>query len=350
MHPHILALSPAQLVQLAAAGDVPLSLHHARRILVDAWAHPDKPTPRQTVASHTRAAVAALVREDPLEIVERAHDPADGFVKYLMRAPGGAEFEAVRIPLHRPGRFSICLSSQVGCAMRCAFCATGRLGLTRNLEAWEILATFKAIRDEAPGRVTGAVFQGQGEPLHNYDAVISAAQRLRDPCGGSISGDAITISTVGLVPQIRRFAAERLPFRLIVSLTTTDLERRRSLLPVASKFPIEAIADAIRDYQAIKGGRVTIAWVLMAGINGGADEVARLQTLFAGVPIIVNVIDVNDARHDGFVRADDSERGALFDALAVAGIPFIRRYSGGAARHAACGMLAASRCGDGARG
>lgn len=343
MLPHILALSPAELVAHAATAGVPLRIEQARRILVDAWAAPARAPIRETVSARTRARIAELVRHDRLEIVERATDPSDGFVKYLLRAGDGAELEAVRIPLHRPGRFSVCLSSQVGCAMRCGFCATGRLGLTRNLEAWEILATFVAVRDEAPGRVSGAVFQGQGEPLHNYDAVIRAAGRLRDPCGGSISGDAITISTVGLVPQIRRFTAERLPYRLIVSLTTTDVEQRRRLLPVASRFELAELADAIRSHQRIAGGRVTIAWVLMAGTNTAAVEVDRLRVLFDGVPIIVNLIDVNDARADGFGRADDAERGAFLDALAAAGIPFRRRYSGGAARHAACGMLAASR-------
>ncbi len=343
MQPHELSLSPTELVDHAMAHGVTLRIEHARRILVDAWAPASRTPLRETVAARTRASVAALLRSERVAIVERAVDPGDGFVKYLLQAPDGAEFEAVRIPLHRPGRFTVCLSSQVGCAMRCDFCATGRLGLTRNLEAWEILSSFLAIRDEAPGRVTGAVFQGQGEPLHNYDEVIRAAQRLRDPCGGAISGDAITISTVGLVPQIRRFSAERLPFRLIVSLTTTDLEVRRRLLPVVSRFDLTDLADAIRCYQANKGGRVTIAWVLISGINTAAAQVDRLAELFAGVPIIVNLIDVNDARDGGYARADDTERGQLLDRLAAAGIPFVRRYSGGAARHAACGMLAARR-------
>jgi 23S rRNA (adenine2503-C2)-methyltransferase len=339
--PHVLALSPDELVEHARAHGLALRIEQARRILVDAWAPPAKPRPRETVARATRERVAEIVRHDRLEIVERATDPTDGFVKYLLRSPDGALTEAVRIPLHRPGRFTVCLSSQVGCAMRCDFCATGRLGLARNLEAWEIVAAFVAVRDEAPGRVTGAVFQGQGEPLHNYDEVIRAADRLRDPCGGSISGDAITISTVGLVPQIRRLAAERLPYRLIVSLTSTDLDTRKRLLPVASRFELADLADAIRSYHASRGGRITIAWVLIAGVNTGADEVERLRALLPDVPIKVNLIDVNDAREDGYARASDDERARLLDALAAAEIPFMRRYSGGAARHAACGMLAA---------
>jgi 23S rRNA (adenine2503-C2)-methyltransferase len=341
--PHVLSLAPDELVAHARAHAIALPIAQARRILVDAWARPDAKPPRETIAKTTRERVAAIMRHDRLAIVDRVTDPSDGFVKYLLRAADGAEIEAVRIPLHKPGRFTVCLSSQVGCAMGCAFCATGRLGLARNLAAWEILAAFVAVRDEAPGRVSGAVFQGQGEPLHNYDEVMRAAHRLRDPCGGSISGAAITISTVGLVPQIRRYTAERHPFRLIVSLTTTDPARRKSLLPIASRFAIEDLAAAVRAHQAANGGRVTLAWVLIGGVNSGQDEVDRIRDLFAGVPITLNLIDVNDAREAGFARAPDGERNALLDRLSTAGIPFVRRYSGGSARHAACGMLAATR-------
>ncbi|HWB76005.1 MAG TPA: radical SAM protein [Nannocystaceae bacterium] len=344
--PHVLTLSPAMLVAHAAAHHIALPIEHARRILVDAWARPDAPQRRETVGASMRAKIAAIVRDERLEVVERAEDPSDGFVKYLLRAADGAVVEAVRIPLHRPGRFTVCLSSQVGCAMGCAFCATGRLGFSRNLATWEILAAFLAVRDEAPGRVSGAVFQGQGEPFHNYDAVIATAERLRDPCGGSISGDAITISTVGLVPQIRRFTAEGHPFRLIVSLTTTDEALRRRLLPIASRHPIAELAAVVRAHHAAHGGRITLAWVLLGGLNHGDEEVARLRELFDGVPIRLNLVDVNDARDDGFVRATDEQRNRLLDTLSAAGIPFMRRYSGGAARHAACGMLAATRFDD----
>jgi 23S rRNA (adenine2503-C2)-methyltransferase len=224
--------------------------------------------------------------------------------------------------------------------MGCTFCATGRLGLTRSLEAWEIVAQFVAVRDEAPGQVAGAVFQGQGEPLHNYAAVLKAAEILAHPCGGRISSKAITISTVGLVPAIRRYARERHPYRLIVSLTSALDERRRALLPSASAWPVSELADAIRELQLSSRTRATIAWVLLGGINTGADEVAALRRLFDGVPLRVNLIDVNDARPDGFRRATAEELSAFRDELRTLGVPVVRRYSGGAAKHAACGMLA----------
>ena len=294
----------------------------------------------------------ALTDGATLEIVERVSDPGDAFVKYLFKSPDGALHEAVRIPLHKPGSFSVCLSSQVGCAMGCVFCATGRMGLSRNLAAWEMVAAFELLRDqlleERPeARVTGAVFQGQGEPFHNYDEVIRAARVLSHPLCAGVSAQNITISTVGLVPQIRRYARERHPYRLIVSLTSAVAHRRKSLLPVAGNFTLDEVAEALREYAAVARGRVTVAWVLMGGVNDGADEVEALRKLLDGVPLRLNLIDVNDARtleEGAFRRATDDERKAFMGRLQVLGAPVVRRYSGGATKHAACGMLAAVRC------
>lgn len=312
----------------------------ARRILAHVFAGRDGFPKSRPVPRAVEAAVDRVTTRGRLELVERVTDPSDGFVKLLFRLDDGALVESVRIPLEAPGRFTVCLSSQAGCAMGCTFCATGRLGLTRNLEPWEIVAQFLAVRDACDGEVTGAVFQGQGEPLHNYAAVMRAAEILSHPCGGRISAKAITISTVGLVPAILRYARERQPYRLIVSMTSAVDERRRSLLPSASAWPVSELAAAVRTYQQASGGRATIAWVVLGGINTGRDEVEALRRLFDGVPLRLNLIDVNDARPDGFQRASAEELSRFRDELRTLGIPVVRRYSGGAARHAACGMLA----------
>ena len=327
---HLLEALPDDLIALGLRED------EARRVVARSIAR----VPTQPIARATEQKVARMTRSEPLEIVERATDPSDNFVKYLFRLHDDALVEAVRIPLEVPGRFTVCLSTQAGCAMGCSFCATGRLALARNLEPWEIVAQFVAVRDEAPGVVTGAVFQGQGEPLHNYDAVMRAADILSHPCGGRIAAKSITISTVGLVPAIRRFTRERRAHRLIVSLTSAIDERRRTLLPVASAWQVEEVADAVREYQHATGGRVTIAWVMLGGINTGLDEVEALRRLFDGVPLRINLIDVNDPRPHGFRRATDAELASFRDALRTLGVPVVRRYSGGAAKHAACGMLA----------
>jgi 23S rRNA (adenine2503-C2)-methyltransferase len=342
--PHLYGMEPPELAEHLRAAGVEVSDGEARRLL----SHAISPTGakdflRNPVSKRLQAEVEARFDRRTLEVVEAVSDPADLFVKYLFRSPDGALTEAVRIPLAKPGAFSVCLSSQVGCAMKCDFCATGRLGLTRNMEAWEMVSAFLQVRDEAPGRVTGAVFMGQGEPFHNYDEVIRAARVLANPCGGRIKSDAITISTVGLVPQIRRYTQERHPYKLIVSLTSADTEKRRRLLPVAGKHTLQEIADALREYSVVAKGRVTVAWVLMAGVNDGREEAEALKKLLGDLPLIVNLIDVNDARPDGYKRVDDAGRARFIDALQMLNAPVVRRYSGGASRHAACGMLASTR-------
>ena len=306
----------------------------ARRIMAALW----RGQPLREMKRPVRAEVRDRVPELGLpEVVERVAD-RDGGLRYLFRLADGAAVEAVRIPLEKPGRSTVCLSSQVGCAMGCAFCATGELGLGRNLSAEEILGTFLRVRAEAEGRITGAVFMGQGEPLHNYDAVLRAARVLAHPCGGRLSAKAISISTVGLVPQIRRYAAEGHKFRLVVSLTSAVQERRAELLPVAGRWRLEELAEALRELHASTGRRQTLAWVLLGGVNDGEDEARALAEAFGDLPVRVNLIDVNSPR---FRRSTDEERDAFFDALQVLRSPVVRRYSVGAEQNSACGMLAA---------
>jgi 23S rRNA (adenine2503-C2)-methyltransferase len=344
--PHLYAMTPDDLVAHLRSCAVAITDGEARRILShvisdDSDGFPD----RRPVAGRISDAVTATTVRCGLRLVERAEDPADGFVKYLLESPDGALSEAVRIPLEKPDAYSVCLSTQSGCAMACAFCATWRLGLRRNLAAWEIVAAFLAVRRDATGRATGAVFQGQGEPLANYDEVIRAARVLSNPCGGRVAADNISISTVGLVPAIRRYAREGHPYRLIVSLTSTNPERRAALLPVASRWSLDEVAEALREYAVASKGLVTVAWVTIAGLNTGDDEVEGLARLLGDLPLRVNLIEVNDPRPDGFKAPDIAELDRFRDALKARGWPVIRRYSGGFGAHAACGMLASVRIG-----
>ncbi|MEE2778977.1 MAG: radical SAM protein [Myxococcota bacterium] len=337
---NIHGLLPEDLVALLGAAGEEISLGEARRLVSRelSWRPGRSPT-RHPVRRVARLAVERHVDSQGLEVVERVEDPADGFIKYLLRSPDGALTEAVRIPLQKEGLYTVCLSSQVGCAMGCDFCATGRLGLTRHLEAWEMVSAFRLIRDETEGRISGAVFMGQGEPLHNYDAVIQAARVLSDPCGGRISARAISISTVGLVPEMLRYAGENHPFRLVVSLTSAVQDRRARLLPVANRYKLPELGEAIRALWSSSGDRVTIAWVLIGGLNTDKREVDALRSLLGDVPIRLNLIDVNDPRPDGYRRATEEELNTLMDDLQVLKVPVVRRYSGGRNKHAACGML-----------
>ena len=274
-----------------------------------------------------------------LEVLDRRRSGVDPFVKYLFRAGDGCVFEAVRIPLEKP-RWSVCLSSQVGCALACSFCETGRLGFLRNLEPWEMVEQALRVRRESPERpTTGVVFQGQGEPLSNYDNVMQAARVLRDPCGARIGRDRITISTVGLLPQIERYIEERQPYRLILSLTSAFSEKRERLVPITARYGVECLAHAMRRLAEVQGGPVHLAWVLIAGYNTGPEEARELARLFRGVRVRLSLIDVNDPE-GRFARASSEERGGFLQALSENGLGFVRRYSGGPDIDAACGMLA----------
>ncbi len=342
--PHLLGMLPQDLAEYLRGRGVAIRDAESRRIQGHVVTRGLEGFPTGVpVPRKVEQAVDALIDREPLEVLERAHDPVDGFEKYLFRSPDGALSEAVRIPLHKEDRYSICLSSQVGCGMGCQFCATGRLGFTRNLRAWEIVSAFQIVRQETPGRVTGAVFQGQGEPLLNEAEVLQAARVLCDPCGCSIRATSISISTVGIVPAIRRYTEARLPYRLIVSLTSTDDERRAQLMPGAGHWTVAELADALRERKGRSRGRITVAWVMLGGVNHDASEVEGLRRLMGDLPLRINLIDVNDIRPDGFRQATADELQAFRDELQVLGVPVVRRYSGGTATHAACGMLASKR-------
>ncbi|MDD5676958.1 MAG: radical SAM protein [Kiritimatiellae bacterium] len=285
-----------------------------------------------------------------LTLLGKVVSPRDGFAKYLFRGAGPDPFEAVCIPLlHRPEdkKCVVCVSCQVGCALGCAFCATGRMGFRRDLAAWEIVDQVASIRADSPHPVRGVVFMGMGEPMLNYDAVIQAARIMSEPCGLAIAGKAITISTVGIVPGIRRFTAEGHSYRLVVSLTSADPDLRRALMPVEQAHRTADVIQALREYHAATGRRVTLAWTMMAGVNTCEQDAHMLAELTRGLPIKLDLIDVNDPT--GRFRAPLPEELAAFrDVLRFTlKAPVARRYSGGQDISAACGMLVGINDGNG---
>ena len=249
----------------------------------------------------------------------------------------------MRIPLlHRKDdpKYIVCVSSQVGCSLGCAFCATGRLGFRRNLAPWEMVDQVIHIQADSAHPVRGVVFMGMGEPMLNYEAAIETARIMSEPCGLAISAKAITISTAGVITGIRRFTAERQPFRLVVSLTSADPVQRRDLMPVERAHPTPDLIEALRDYHTASGQRVTLAWIMIAGVNTREEDARQLAALVHGLPVKLDLIDVNDPS-GRFQSPSAAELNAFRDALrAHLGAPVSRRYSGGQDIHAACGMLA----------
>jgi 23S rRNA (adenine2503-C2)-methyltransferase len=277
-----------------------------------------------------------------LSIVERRRAD-DGFVKYLFESPLGGRFEAVRIPLFDTHHV-VCISSQVGCALACDFCQTGRMGFSRNLETWEIVDQVLHVIREATRPVRGVVFMGMGEPLLNYANTTRAARIMCHPAGLAISGRSITFSTAGWVPGIRRYIADELPYRLAFSLTSAIPEKRAAVLPVEKTHPLPTLIDEIRRYANLREERAMLAYVMMKGFNTGLDDALALRDAFAGIPIKVDLIDVTDPTGK-YVPPDEAELKAFRTHLQVLQAPIARRYSGGKDIGAACGTLAATQTG-----
>lgn len=330
---HLVGQDSASLARKAG-----ISLDDARRITGAVIGRGAALRDARNVRREVLDRVAALATPGELRRVEVV-DARDGFRKYLLELPDGLRVETVRIPLFDTHHV-VCLSSQAGCALGCAFCATGELGLLRSLRAWEMVAQLLHVRADSARPVTGAVFMGQGEPFLNYDEVLSAAYALCDPAGARVDARRISISTAGVVPMIRRYTAEGHKFRLCVSLNAAIPWKRRALMPVEQGFPLDELVDAVREHAA-RRGRVTLEYVMISGVNVGEEDARALGQLLAGIPVRLNPIAVNDA--SGRYRPpDEAEWNAFRDALAreLPGQPVVRRYSGGQDEHAACGMLA----------
>jgi 23S rRNA (adenine2503-C2)-methyltransferase len=286
----------------------------------------------------------AIVEPLPQLTLERSlTSTIDGFQKLLFRTVDGLAVETVLIPLHKPGAVSLCLSSQVGCPMGCVFCATAKMSTRRNLATWEMIDQFvqaRAIVREQGRRVTGAVFMGMGEPFLNYENVLAAGELLRCPYGASVGARAITISTVGLVPEIERFTQERRRFRLAISLGAATDEKRAMLVPVAARYPVARVLAAARAHALAWRERVMLVYVCIGGVNVDPSDARALAELIGDTPVRLDLIDVTDATGQWRPPAPDEYR--LFRDVLAQHLPqpVVRRYSGGADIAAACGTLA----------
>jgi len=274
-----------------------------------------------------------------LEPVEHRVSRTAPFHKLAYRTADGRIVESVLIPVTQ-GRYSVCVSSQVGCRRGCLVCATGRVPYARDLETWEIVDQMVQGIRAAPGPVRAVVFLGMGEPLDGYERVTAAAEIASHPAVGIAQQKAITIGTAGIVPGIRRFARERRKFRLAVSLGSAVPERRRRLMPGVARWSLEELADAVREVYAAQHERQMIALTLLGGYNTDLDEVEALARWLPDVPYRLSAIDVAPGPHHPFRPPTPAEADRFFEAFRRVGRPFTRRLSGGADIEAACGMLA----------
>lgn len=228
--------------------------------------------------------------------VVRQHTSADGTVKLLIETDAGGAVESVLMPGYRDARAAACVSSQIGCAMGCDFCASTRGGLRRNLEAGEIVDQYlhlKRLASRLGHRLTSLVFMGMGEPMHNLDAVLPAIRRIADPDVGGLGWRQVTVSTVGVVPGIDRLADADLNVHLAVSLHAADDALRSRLVPMNRRWTVAEVMAAARRFSERTGRIPTIEWCLLDGVNDTDEQAGKLATLMDGFRAHVNLIPYN---------------------------------------------------------
>lgn len=271
---------------------------------------------------------------------------ADGTTKLLLRLRDARTVESVLMPDFRPDRAAGCISSQIGCAMGCDFCATTKLGFERNLTAGEIVEQFLALRREA--KVVGRklqtiVFMGMGEPLLNLDAVLTAVKRIGDNSLGALGWRQITVSTVGIVPGIDALTAARLNINLAVSLHAPDDDTRAQLLPMGKRFPITDILAAADRFQAQRRRPVTIQYCLLAGVNDSPEQARRLADLLGPRRMHINLLRYNPTGISlsgvNYEASSDATAEAFAEVLRARKLVAHFRRSRGPDIDAACGQL-----------
>ena len=263
----------------------------------------------------------------------------DGTEKFLLTLADGRQIESVFIP-DTPA-MTFCISTQVGCAMACAFCLTGKMGLVRNLTAGEIAGQVRVLVEALSMRdkAFNIVLMGMGEPLHNYDETMKALRILADEYGLAIPPRRVTLSTVGVLPALERLAREPLMPNLAISLhAPTDLQRGE-LVPINRKYGIGDIIDACRRFPLRRRSRITFEYVMLAGVNDSADDARRLAKLIAGVKAKINLIPLNAAAGIPFERPADAVVDRFAAILAERGVTVSVRKSRGRDIRAACGQL-----------
>ena len=272
-----------------------------------------------------------------LEVVERLVSGIDGTEKYLFCLSDGNVIESVLMRYHHGN--SVCISSQVGCRMGCRFCASTLGGLTRNLKPSEMLDQIYRIQQVSGERVSNIVVMGTGEPLDNYDNLLKFIRLLTDEHGLNISQRNITVSTCGIVENIRRLANEKLQITLAISLHASNQEKRKELMPIAYKYDIHEVLDATRYYFGQTGRRITFEYSLVGGVNDTEEDARELSALVGDINCHVNLIPVNPIKERSYVQSNHAVIEEFKNKLEKNGINVTIRREMGRDINGACGQL-----------
>ena len=285
---------------------------------------------------------AAMPLPEPFAVVHEAVSSDGQTRKFLLGLSDDQRVETVLMGF--PGRFTACLSTQVGCAMGCVFCATGQMGFTRHLTPGEIVSQVlhhnQLLRESGQGSLRNLVLMGMGEPLHNYESVMTALEILSDTRGANIGPSRISISTVGVIPGIIRMAEENRPYNLAVSLHGATQEDRLRLVPTAKKWPLDELIEACRFYTDKTSRHIFFEWTLIDEANDTPDQAHALTRLLAGVPSHLNLIPLNPT--NGYSGEPSPNAVRFKSILRDAGIPTTIRQRRGIDVAAGCGQLALS--------
>jgi 23S rRNA (adenine2503-C2)-methyltransferase len=306
----------------------------------------DDPQKISMLSKSLRQKLAETFRFQSLEPAQKLISTDQQTIKTLFTLSDGSAIEAVL--MYYEERQTLCISTQAGCAMGCVFCATGQMGFKRNLSSGEIVeqVLFYARQLKTEGKqVTNIVIMGMGEPFRNYDAVLAAIDRLNDPDGFNLGARRFTISTVGLVPEIEHFAAEKRQVNLAVSLHAANDILRSSLLPVNKKYPLPQLMQACRDYSAATNRRLTFEWALIDGVNDRAQDAFELAELLKGMLCHVNIIPLNPTQNFSGQPTTRIKAENFKAVLETNGIPCTIRLRRGIDIQAGCGQLASRQTG-----
>ena len=277
-----------------------------------------------------------------LQVEKKIPSQKEASVKILFRTEDNQFIETVSMV--DGSRHTVCISSQVGCALDCSFCATGQMGLQRNLSTGEIVDQLIFVRENIKQPVTNVVFMGMGEPFHNYENVLNASDIFHSPKGFNLASTRITISTVGLLPQIKQFINEQRRYKLAISLNAADDEVRSSIMPVNKKWPITELVKAGKEYSNQKKRLVMFEYVLLKGINDSENDARRLAQLLKGVSCKINLIPYNET--DGMYHRPDKAVISRFSEILHQNRDEYRvlvRWSKGQDIKAGCGQLAGQK-------
>ena len=283
-----------------------------------------------------RERLSATAQVGSLEVAIAPRRSRDLSQKFLFELADGLRVETVYLP-ESPGE-TVCISSQVGCALGCQFCATGRMGFFRNLSASEIILQVLECERRVETKLTNVVFMGMGEPFHNYDNVTKAVRLLADPDGICITASRITVSTVGIVPMIERWIQETPPAKLAISLHGTTDERRNRIMPVNKAYPLEILMKSVRRLAHVTKYPVTFEYIMIAGLNDRREDAANLKLLLRNVPAKVNLIRLHPTGSE-LVPSSDTAIDQFMGWLVEEGLQCTLRESRGVEDKAACGML-----------